>query len=79
MTVGRALTSDIVVIGSGVATQHARLTVRADAVYVEDLRTQGGTAVNGERIPADFPVALYEGDQIAFGETLFRLARGRAS
>ena len=79
MTVGRALTSDIVVIGNGVAGQHARLTVRADAVYVEDLRTAGGTTVNGERIPSDFPVALYEGDQIAFGETMFRLARGRAA
>ena len=79
MTVGRSLTSDIVVIGNGIASQHARLTVRSDAVYVEDLRSAGGTAVNGERIPSDFPVALYEGDQIAFGETLFRLARGRAS
>jgi pSer/pThr/pTyr-binding forkhead associated (FHA) protein len=76
MTVGRALTSDIVVIGNGVASQHARLSLRGDSYFVEDLGTAGGTVVNGERIPAGFPVALYDGDQIAFGEVLFRLTRG---
>jgi pSer/pThr/pTyr-binding forkhead associated (FHA) protein len=77
MTVGRAFTGDMVLIGNGVSTQHARLTTRGDAVYVEDLNTPGGTYVNGERIPASFPVALYDEDQVAFGEVLMRLERGR--
>jgi len=76
MTVGRSLTGDIVLLGNGVATQHARLTARGDAIYVEDLNTAGGTFVNGERIPPNFPVALYDEDQVAFGEVLLRVARG---
>lgn len=81
MTVGRALTGDIVLIGNGVASQHARLSLRGDSVYVEDMATPGGTCVNGERIPARFPVALYAGDQIRFGEVQVRLERtsGRGS
>ena len=75
MTVGRSLTGDIVLIGGGVAGQHARLSVRGDSVYVEDLGTLGGTFVNGERIPSRFPVALYESDQVGFGEVLLRLER----
>jgi pSer/pThr/pTyr-binding forkhead associated (FHA) protein len=78
MTVGRSLTSDLPIIGNGVASQHARLTLRDDAVYVEDWATPGGTFVNGERIPPHFPVALYDGDQVAFGEVLLRLHRGEA-
>jgi pSer/pThr/pTyr-binding forkhead associated (FHA) protein len=76
MTVGRSLTGDVVLLGNGVSTQHARLTTRGDAVYVEDLGAPGGTYVNGERIPSNFPVALYDEDQVAFGEVLLRLERG---
>jgi pSer/pThr/pTyr-binding forkhead associated (FHA) protein len=75
MSVGRALTSDISLIATGVASRHANLTVRGDTVYVEDLDTPGGTFVNGERIPARFPVTLVDGDQIAFGEARLRLER----
>ena len=76
MSVGRSLTSDVVVIGAGVSSRHARLSLRGDTFYVEDLRTPSGTSVNGERIPPDFPVALYDGDQVGFGEVLFHLNRG---
>ena len=76
MTVGRALTEDISLVGSGVAAHHAKLTVRDDAVYVEDNGTPGGTSVNGERIPPQFPVALYPDDQVAFGEVLLRVQKG---
>jgi pSer/pThr/pTyr-binding forkhead associated (FHA) protein len=79
MTVGRSLTGDVVLLGNSVSTQHARLTTRGDAVYVEDLGTPGGTYVNGERIPSNVPVALYDEDQVAFGEVLLRLERGSDS
>ena len=79
MTVGRSLTSDITLIAGGVSSLHARLSVRGDSVYVEDLQTPGGTFVNGERIPAAFPVALYEGDQVGFGETALRLSRANGT
>lgn len=75
MTVGRALTGDITLIGNGIATQHARLTIQGGHLYVEDLNTPGGTKVNGERIPAHFKVALYDGDTIAFGDVDLRVQR----
>jgi len=74
MIVGRTITSDLLLLDEGVAPQHARLTVRGDHVYVEDQNTQGGTWVNGERIPSGFPVVLYAGDSVRFGQgSLLRL------
>lgn len=75
MTVGRALTSDILLMEEGVAPRHAAITLRGEQVYVEDLSTPTGTFVNGERIPAQFAVALYEGDSVAFGKATLRLER----
>jgi pSer/pThr/pTyr-binding forkhead associated (FHA) protein len=75
MTVGRAPTGDIMIIGNGVATHHARIETEPNAVYVIDLGTPGGTMVNGERIPPHLRVALYHGDTVAFGEVYLRLER----
>jgi pSer/pThr/pTyr-binding forkhead associated (FHA) protein len=75
MTVGRALTGDITLIGAGVSSQHARLSIRGNALYVEDLAGPGGTFVNGERIPANFSVVLYDGDDVAFGEVTLRVQK----
>ena len=82
MTVGRSFTSDLVLVGEGVASQHARLFRQPapnsggeERFYVEDLGTAGGTFVNNERIPARFPVALYENDEIAFGSVSLRFVR----
>jgi len=82
MTVGRAVTSDLVLDNDGVATKHARLFRTAPAsgggderIYVEDFDSSAGTFVNGERIPARFPVALYENDVLAFGATTLRVLR----
>jgi pSer/pThr/pTyr-binding forkhead associated (FHA) protein len=75
MTVGRAPTGDIMIIGNGVATHHARIETEPNAVYVIDLGTPGGTMVNGERIPPHLRVALYNGDTVAFGDVFLRLER----
>lgn len=73
MLVGRALTDDIVLIGEGVSAQHAQISVRDGAVFVEDLDSPGGTLVNGERIPVRFPVALHPGDTLRFGQVALQL------
>ena len=73
MSVGRSLTGDIVLIGNGVAYQHARITSAGGEVKVQDLESPGGTYVNGERIAPLALTALRNGDQIAFGEVLLRL------
>lgn len=76
MTVGRALTGDIVLVGERVAPQHAVITVRDDQVFLEDIDTAAGTYVNGERIPARFAVVVYPGDTVAFGDVALRVERG---
>ncbi len=73
MLMGRALTDDIVLVGEGIAPQHARMTVRDGLVKIEDLDSKAGTVVNGERIPANFPVALYPGDTIQMGGITLQL------
>ena len=78
MLLGRALTDDIVLVGEGVAPQHARMTVREGVVRIEDLESRGGTVVNGERIPANLPVVLYPGDTIQLGNLSLRLQQGGA-
>ncbi|MBB6053743.1 FhaA domain-containing protein [Armatimonas rosea] len=76
MLLGRALTDDIVLVGEGVSPQHARVTLREGMVRIEDLDSKAGTVVNGERIPANFPVALYPGDTIQLGGLQLRLQQG---
>lgn len=51
--------------------RHARVFLAGGAVYLEDLRTPGGTAVNGVRL--DLPQALRSGDSITVGEVTFQL------
>jgi pSer/pThr/pTyr-binding forkhead associated (FHA) protein len=76
MLLGRALTDDIVLVGEGVGPQHARVTVREGMVRIEDLESRMGTVVNGEPIPAHFPVALYPGDTVQLGSLTLRLQQG---
>lgn len=79
MLLGRALTDDIVLVGEGVSPQHARITLREGMVRIEDLDSKVGTVVNGERIPANFPVALYPGDTILLGTLQLRLQQGQGA
>ena len=68
MRLGRALDADLLFIADGVASDHAHLVLRGDSYYIEDQNTTAGTRVNGEQIPAHFPVPLYDGDKIGLGE-----------
>lgn len=68
MSVGRSVTADFVVTGNNVSDKHARLKLSdTGKLTVEDLNTPGGTMVNGERIPALYPVTLRDGDSVVFG------------
>ncbi len=79
MTLGRALTCDLHILGSGVSDRHARLRVSpsGDALTLEDLDSQTGTFVNGERVPPRYAITIYDGDQIALGDVLLRVERTR--
>jgi len=53
---------------AGVGRRHARLIIKSGQVYLEDLDSVNGTAVNRQRIPAHQPVPLKSGDEVRLGK-----------
>jgi len=74
-TLGRDVNNTIVVDDPFASAEHAVLTFRGRAWYVEDLASTNGTFVNG--MPVDRVAALGFGDELHVGEVRFRLDRGR--
>ncbi len=70
-TLGRDADNVIVVDDQFASTHHARLTFRGRVWYLEDLGSTNGTRLNGR--PVEGAVAVGFGDEIAVGETRFRL------
>ena len=70
---GRALDADIRFDVPGVSRRHARISVEGANVSVEDLGSQNGTYVRGEKISSR--AALADGDEIRLGpvSVVFRL------
>ncbi len=71
VTVGRGPGNDIVIGAEYVSGRHARFSIMGQNLFVEDLKSTNGTAVNGHRI-AD-PVALKSGDLVNIGDIDIRV------
>ncbi len=71
--VGREIDSDFVVDRSSVSRHHARLKRGRGAWTVEDLDSTNGTFVNEERVS---DCTLRDGDQIRFGDAIFKFLVG---
>ncbi|MBK1732192.1 ATP-binding cassette domain-containing protein [Thiococcus pfennigii] len=67
--VGRLRGCDLPIDSPLISREHARLSIRADGVQVEDLKSTNGTWVNGQRIAQ--PVLLQPGDRVAFASFVF--------
>src|SRR5215471_15414161 len=65
--IGSAEEADVRIVGLEVAGQHARVEVRADGVYLEDLESAGGTFVGGVRARR---IGVAHGDVVRFGNQL---------
>jgi len=74
-TIGRAASNTVVVDDQFASSEHAMLTFRGRAWYLEDLGSTNGTHVQGERIEA--PVAIGFGDEFTVGRARLRLERAR--
>jgi pSer/pThr/pTyr-binding forkhead associated (FHA) protein len=74
-TLGRDVNNAIVVDDPFASSDHAILTFRGRAWYVEDLASTNGTFVNG--VPVERVAPLGFGDDLQIGEVRFRLDRGR--
>ena len=72
LTVGRGGQNDLVLTGDDFASaRHARVEVRGDGVWVQDLDSTNGTFVNGSRVAG--AQRLDHGDVLRVGETDLRV------
>lgn len=71
VTLGRKEGNSIVLSDKHVSGNHARLLIKNDILYIEDLKSTNGTIVNGKLI--DGRVKLFARDEIKIGTTTFRV------
>lgn len=68
--VGRAPGADIVIGAGYVSGRHAKFQLMGENLFVEDLGSRNGTAVNGGYI--DAPTAVHDKDAITVGDVVIR-------
>jgi pSer/pThr/pTyr-binding forkhead associated (FHA) protein len=74
-SVGRDVNSAIVLDDSFVSAEHATLTFRGRAWFVEDHGSTNGTYLNGQRVDGTAPMGY--GDELQIGQVRMRLERAR--
>ncbi|MEL7158088.1 MAG: FHA domain-containing protein [Actinomycetota bacterium] len=74
LVIGRSTECDLTIADPLVSRRHARLVVTAGVGRIEDLGSDNGTFVNGERITE---ATVSEGDLIEMGKAQFILTNGR--
>jgi pSer/pThr/pTyr-binding forkhead associated (FHA) protein len=65
---GRSRDADIRLTDPRVSSNHCRLTVRKENLYIMDLDSLTGTAVNNRFVTVEYPLQL--GDEFAVGDTV---------
>jgi len=71
ITLGRHRSNQVVVPGSSVSRQHARILVAAGKCWIRDENSGTGTFVNDQRVEGQQELRL--GDVLRIGNTNFRL------
>ena len=72
-SIGRDVNNSIVIDDTFVSADHALLTFRGRAWYIEDRGSTNGTWLNGQRVEGLLPLGY--GDEIQIGRVRFRLDR----
>lgn len=68
--VGRAPGADIVIAAGYVSGRHARFQLMGENLFIEDLGSKNGTAINGNYVSE--PVPVRDKDAIAVGDVIIR-------
>ena len=71
LTVGRAAGCQITLDDTYASQVHARIFMRDDQLYVEDLGSTNGTYLNRRKVSA--PMVVSQGDQIQIGSTIMEV------
>jgi len=71
LTVGRAAGCQITLDDTYASQLHARIFVRDDQLYVEDLGSTNGTYLNRRKVSA--PMVVSQGDRIQIGSTVMEV------
>ena len=69
------MNNSIVIDDTFVSADHALLTFRGRAWYVEDRGSTNGTWLNGQRVATYLPLGY--GDELQIGQVRMRLERAR--
>ena len=73
LVIGRGGKSDIVVPDTFASTQHARLFLKDEQYWLEDLESTNGTFLN--EVQVKHPTVLTDGDRIRVGGVTFQFVR----
>jgi len=71
VTIGRSPGADIVIGAEYVSSRHARFNLMGQNLFIEDMGSLNGTAVNGRYITE--PTSLRNGDKVTIGDVTMRV------
>lgn len=77
LTIGRGSECDVVIPDASISRRHAQVIRQESGLYVQDLGSRNGTAINGQRLSA--PRRLEDGDTLAIGNIPLRYVVERAA
>lgn len=58
----------------GLSRRHAKFTRQENRLYLVDMGSRNGTAINDRPVPPDSPQTLKDGDDVRFGNLVVRLS-----
>lgn len=73
LTIGRKEDNSIIISDQHVSGNHAKIMVRNDSLFIEDLNSTNGTYLNGNKISGK--VKLSDKDEIKIGTAVFKILR----